>query len=302
MLGPEEYFTTGVFFMKKFGKDKIALFLACTSLLSDKASAMNMGKTQNQQPVAAVGGAISRNNNPVQQGLSKKQKFTIATIASILAFAVIGGTIWGVKKHLDNKKDPSKKDNKDDNKKNNKNIEGSNSGKKNESNAENLGEDSPKKVKTQEQIYDQNIEMIKKNSGLDEKIIDQLIKIMNNKDSISKYLDMITENLDQNDEKVYFKDDLNEEIISKFGLAAGNSWVEEFFDDLRKLKIREIEKVNDTEFRVYMNVYVSSNLDVNKNKWYSLAIHHGHSFDIRHVDTNKGVDIQAGYDFEKLII
>ena len=267
MLGPEEYFTTGVFFMKKFGKDKIALFLACTSLLSDKASAMNMGKTQNQQPVAAVGGAISRNNNPVQQGLSKKQKFTIATIASILAFAVIGGTIWGVKKHLDNKKDPSKKDNKDDNKKNNKNIEGSNSGKKNESNAENLGEDSPKKVKTQEQIYDQNIEMIKKNSGLDEKIIDQLIKIMNNKDSISKYLDMITENLDQNDEKVYFKDDLNEEIISKFGLAAGNSWVEEFFDDLRKLKIREIEKVNDTEFRVYMNVYVSSNLDVNKNKW-----------------------------------
>jgi len=48
-----------VFFMKKFGKDKIALFLACTSLLSDKASAMNMGKTQNQQPVAAVGGGRS---------------------------------------------------------------------------------------------------------------------------------------------------------------------------------------------------------------------------------------------------
>ena len=56
------------------------------------------------------------------------------------------------------------------------------------------------------------------------------------------------------------------------------------------------------EFRVYMNVYVSSNLDVNRNNWYSLAIHHGHFFDIRRVDTNKGVDIQAGYDFEELII
>ena len=300
MLGPEEYFTTGVFFMKKFGKDKIALFLACTSLLSDKASAMNMGKTQNQQPVAAVGGAISRNNQSVKQGLSKKQKFTIATIASILAVTAVGLTIWGVKKYLSSKDDPSKnKDNEYNNKKNNEDVKILKSVKKSEDDAKNLNEDSPKKVKTQEQIYDQNIEMIKKNSGLDEKIIDQLIKIMNNKDSISKHLDIITENLDQNDEKVYPKDDLDEEIISKFGLAAGNSWVEEFFDDLRKLKIREIEKVNDTEFRVYMNVYVSSNLDVNKNKWYSLAIHHGHFFDIRRVDTNKGVDI---YDFEKLII
>ena len=56
MLGPEEYFTTGVFFMKKFGKNKIALFLACTSVLGNKASAMSANKVQNPKTVAAVGG------------------------------------------------------------------------------------------------------------------------------------------------------------------------------------------------------------------------------------------------------
>ena len=42
--------------MKKFGKNKIALFLACTLVLGNKASAMDMGKAQNPQIVAAVGG------------------------------------------------------------------------------------------------------------------------------------------------------------------------------------------------------------------------------------------------------
>ena len=130
----------------------------------------------------------SRNNPSVKQGLSKNQKLAITAIASLVGITAIGLTIWGVKKYLSSKDDPSKnKDNEDNNKENNEDIKAPSAG-----DAKKLNKDSPEKVKTQEQIYDQNIEMIKKNSGLDEKIIDQLIKIMNNKDSISKHLDMIT--------------------------------------------------------------------------------------------------------------
>ena len=316
MLGPEEYFTTGVFFMKKFGKDKIALFLACTSLLSDKASAINMGKTQNQHPVAAVGGAISRNNNPVQQGLSKKQKFTIATIASILAFAVIGGTILGVKKYLGNKDEPSKKDNKDDNKKNNKNIEGSNSGKKNESNAENLGEDSPKKneknnngtlnkknnSKTQDQEFkfrDQNMKMIRENSRIDEEKINRLFDIINRKDSILGYISSIYSDGGEGDSEVFYdkqKDgELTKEITDKYGLSDGNSWVEELFDNIRgKSKILKIENFDKMEFSVYFT-------DGKYFKEYYRLNINGNCLDIRRIDPDEdeGIeDITVSYVFE----
>ena len=70
----------------------------------------------------------SCNNNPVQQGLSKKQKLTVIAIASILAVTAMGLTIWGVKNHLSSKDNPSKKDNKDDNEKNNENIKVPNEG------------------------------------------------------------------------------------------------------------------------------------------------------------------------------
>ena len=42
--------------MAKLGKDKIALFLACTSVLGGKTQAMNISKVQSPQTVAAVGG------------------------------------------------------------------------------------------------------------------------------------------------------------------------------------------------------------------------------------------------------
>ena len=42
--------------MKKFGRDKIALFLACTSVLGGKTQAMNTSKAQSPQTVAGVGG------------------------------------------------------------------------------------------------------------------------------------------------------------------------------------------------------------------------------------------------------
>ena len=312
MLGPEEYFTTGVFFMKKFGKDKIALFLACTSLLSDKASAMNMGKTQNQQPVAAVGGAISRNNQSVKQGLSKKQKFTIATIASILAVTAVGLTIWGVKKHLSSKNNSSKKDNKDDNKKNNENIEVSN-----EDNAENLNENSPKKgekinnnstlnkknnSKTQDQEFkfrDQNMKMIRENSGLDEEKIDTLIGIINRKDSILGYISSIYSDGGEGDDEVFYDKqedgELTKEITDKYGLSDGNSWVEELFDNIRgKSKILKIENFDKMEFCVYFTdgKYLE--------EYYRLNIN-GNCLDIRRIDPDEdeGIeDITVSYVFE----
>lgn len=42
--------------MKKFGKDKVALFLTCMSVFGNRTSAMNANKAQNPQPVVAVGG------------------------------------------------------------------------------------------------------------------------------------------------------------------------------------------------------------------------------------------------------
>ena len=42
--------------MAKLGKDKIALFLACASVLGGKTQAMNINKAQSPQTVAAVGG------------------------------------------------------------------------------------------------------------------------------------------------------------------------------------------------------------------------------------------------------
>ena len=50
--------------MKKFGKDKIALFLACTSVLGNKASAMNTNEAKAPQTVAAVGGQLLVTINP----------------------------------------------------------------------------------------------------------------------------------------------------------------------------------------------------------------------------------------------
>jgi hypothetical protein len=43
-------------YMAKLGKDKIALFLACASVLGGKTQAMNINKAQSPQTVAAVGG------------------------------------------------------------------------------------------------------------------------------------------------------------------------------------------------------------------------------------------------------
>ena len=94
----------GVFFMKKFGRDRIALFLTCMSVLGSRTSAMNTNKAQNPQSVAAVGGVTSRNDQFVKQGLTKNQKLGIgAAITTLVAVPAVALTIWGIKKHINEK-------------------------------------------------------------------------------------------------------------------------------------------------------------------------------------------------------
>ncbi len=65
--------------MAKLGKDKIALFLACASVLGGKTQAMN--KPQSQETVAAVGEAADK---------SKTKKIDWNKILKIGGFAVAG--------------------------------------------------------------------------------------------------------------------------------------------------------------------------------------------------------------------
>ena len=85
--------------MKKFGNDKIALLLACTSVLSVKTQAVGTNKVQNPQTVAAAVRATSRINQSVKQGLTKNQKLGIIATASFVVASAVGFTIWGVNRN-----------------------------------------------------------------------------------------------------------------------------------------------------------------------------------------------------------
>ncbi len=99
--------------MKKFSRRKIALALACASILGGRTQAMN--KPQSQKTVAAVGGATDKNSNKGFANWAKNHKWklavgigvpVVAATASILAF--LGVKYWGKK---DNDGDPNKKPN-----------------------------------------------------------------------------------------------------------------------------------------------------------------------------------------------
>jgi len=93
--------------MKKFGKDKVALFLTCMSVFGNRTSAMNANKAQNPQPVVAVGGATFRNNRSVKQGLSKNQKLAIGGAVSLAVVSAVGFTIWGITRNKNKSGSPS---------------------------------------------------------------------------------------------------------------------------------------------------------------------------------------------------
>ena len=78
--------------MEKLGNDKIALFLACASVLGGKAQAINTNKSQSPQSVAAVGEAVTTSKK-----MGKLTKSVIIASSSIvgagLIYEVLGDTI-----------------------------------------------------------------------------------------------------------------------------------------------------------------------------------------------------------------
>ncbi len=65
---------------------------------------MDENKPKSPQSLVAVGGATSRDNQSVKQGLTKNQKLGItAAITTLVAVPAVALTIWGIKKHINEK-------------------------------------------------------------------------------------------------------------------------------------------------------------------------------------------------------
>ena len=79
--------------MKKFDRSKIALFLACMSVLGNSTSAMNANKVQNPQTIGTVGGA---RNQPKKINLGKIAKIGGFTVAGLAALETIHSLIGGL--------------------------------------------------------------------------------------------------------------------------------------------------------------------------------------------------------------
>ena len=104
--------------MKKFSKNKIALFLACASIFGEKTQAMNKNKPQNPQSLVEVGGeqnlyaAPSFKNKILNwwNSLSKAKKYGILGAAgSIIAGAIAVPVICAaVKNKKDNQRNNEK--------------------------------------------------------------------------------------------------------------------------------------------------------------------------------------------------
>ncbi|MBR0184134.1 MAG: hypothetical protein IJQ10_03160, partial [Clostridia bacterium] len=78
--------------MAKLGKDKIALFLACTSVLGGKTQAMNISKVQSPQTIGAVGGARTQPKKINWGKIAKIGGFTVAGLAALETIhSLIGG-------------------------------------------------------------------------------------------------------------------------------------------------------------------------------------------------------------------
>lgn len=98
--------------MKRFGKNKIALFLAFASVLSGKTQAMNEPKSH--QILAAVGGAASKNQNGGFVNWVKNHKWQLVagtlTTATVVTLAALGIKYLIPKNKEEPKKEEPKKE------------------------------------------------------------------------------------------------------------------------------------------------------------------------------------------------
>ncbi len=79
--------------MKKFSKNKIALFLACASVLGGKTQAMNISKVQIPQVIGTVGGARTKPKKINWGKIVKIGGFSVAGLVTLEAIhSIIGAT------------------------------------------------------------------------------------------------------------------------------------------------------------------------------------------------------------------
>lgn len=233
--------------MSKFDRKKIAIALAFTALFGNNTSAMNNTNNTSKSEVkipqtfGAVGGASSRINQ--SKGLTTGQKVGIGATALLAISATIGFTIWGIKSKNKKESDPGDKQEKPSDK---------NEDVKNKKN-KNIKE--IKKLKGE--YYEENIRMIREQSGMNEENIEKLIGLIN--DENNSFLDNIESIWSDEAYKWYGNnedDKLTAEIIAKAGLTKGKSWVEKFLDTLRgSAKIYKIEKSDECKCWIYTAEY-----------------------------------------------
>ncbi len=201
----------GVFFMKKFGRDRIALFLTCMSVLGSRTSAMNTNKAQNPQSLVAVGGATFRDNQSVKQGLTKNQKIGIgAAITALAAVPVIAFTIWGIKRHSKSEQDQHEKTKNDKKFDNNKIDENENDEKVN--NGETDENKNEKLLDSFIEFLDNGVESHLPEDGKNIENKDELIK---NADGIIELVSGLCKRIKNNK---FGDEDLKEENFSKLKL------------------------------------------------------------------------------------
>lgn len=98
--------------MKRFGKNKIALFLAFASVLSGKTQAMNEPKSH--QTLAAVGRVASKNQNGGFVNWVKNHKWQLVagtlTTATVVTLAALGIKYLIPKNKEEPKKEPKKEE------------------------------------------------------------------------------------------------------------------------------------------------------------------------------------------------
>ena len=227
--------------MAKLGKDKIALFLACASVLGGKTQAMNINKVQSLQTIGTVGGATTPVKN---KGLSKKQKIGIAAAITLpVVAAAVGLTIYGVKKHSAKKDNDSNKNNNNNLNKSQKNIDNSKIS-ENEIYEVDFNEEYEEKNNKEEENISNSIKMF---NALDNMKIDE----KGNKEENNKEKELMVGAFK------YFVGELKEKTVE--GLLASNIF-NEFYDNDGD-KIESVENIKE-----YNSDIVQGLLDIFSDK------------------------------------
>ena len=247
--------------MKKFSRRKIALALACASILGGRTQAMN--KPQSRQTVAAVGGATDKNSNKGFANWAKNHKWklavgigvpVVAATASILAF--LGVKYWGKK---DNDGNPNKKPNI-----NNPDVNNPNKSQQTE-NKSNDEENNPKKI----QIEVPKIDIIQNQPQFSPAINKEEIKQVQN--PINAVPIPVVQKVEPEEKSIIEKN------IAKIKQESG----EGVADDTFKLFFDKVASIRRNKNKLFDNMVTKvSKFDIQKNKFCKILLSEEEDYDL----------------------